>query len=49
MNAIRFARAPDLLAEEEFEPATMARHAELDRLRKATWDPAGDAEGIRSQ
>jgi ectoine hydroxylase-related dioxygenase (phytanoyl-CoA dioxygenase family) len=36
--------APDVLAVEDFEPAAMARHAELNRLRKATWD-AADAGG----
>lgn len=35
--------APDVLATENFETAAVARHAELDRLRKATWDAAGDS------
>ena len=33
--------APDVLATEDFEPGALARHAELDWLRKATWDDAG--------
>ena len=34
--------APDVLATKDFEPAALARHAELDQLRKTTWDDAGD-------
>ncbi|MDX1527124.1 MAG: phytanoyl-CoA dioxygenase family protein [Gammaproteobacteria bacterium] len=33
--------AHDVLATKDFEPEDVARHAELDRLRKATWDEAG--------
>lgn len=35
--------APDVLATRAFDPSALARHAELDRLRKATWD-AGDIQ-----
>ncbi len=39
--------APDVLATRDFEPAAVARHAELDRLRKATWDAAKDPGRIQ--
>ncbi len=40
--------AHDVLATEDFEPAAVARHAELDRLRKATWDEAGDKRDVHA-
>lgn len=36
---------PDVPAGVDFEPSAVARHAELDRLRKATWDAAGESCG----
>jgi len=35
---------PDVLATENFESTAVARHAELDRLRKATWDASKGAD-----
>ena len=32
--------AEDVLATSDFDPGTLARHAELDKMRKATWESA---------
>lgn len=33
---------PEVIAKSDFGPATLARHAELDALRKSTWDAAAN-------